>query len=113
LSLDLEPASLLYLDLFPASVSVVNFVTDAALLGEEFRVAATDNYLYVIEDTPDGPEMLIKEPLVSFSGTNKTGYTVETEFETYYIKRAPNCGCGASLRGIYLFPDAVYIRPTD
>jgi hypothetical protein len=112
LSLDLEPATLLYLDLFPASVSVVNFATDATLLGEEIRAVVTDNYLYAIEDTPDGPEMLIKELLTSFSGTNKTGYTVETEFEIYYIKRAPNCGCGASLRGLHLFTDAQYVRPS-
>jgi hypothetical protein len=112
LRLDLEPATLLYLDLFPASVSVWTSITDVAHLGDEFRVAVTDNHLYVFADTPDGPELLVKESPIGFSGDNKTVYMVQTESKAYYIKRAPNCGCGASLRGLRLFTDLPYVRPS-
>jgi hypothetical protein len=110
LSFDLHPAEFLYLDLFPA---VVTELTDDVALGDELRVVVTENYLYVLRDTPDGPEMLTQEATRDFSGTNKTGYTIETVFNRYYVKRAPNCGCGASLRGIHLFPSAVYKPPTS
>jgi hypothetical protein len=110
LSFDLQPAEYVYLDLFPADV--VETIDDVPL-GDELRVVVTENYLYVLRDTPDGPEMLSQEPLRDFSGTNKTGYTIETVFNRYYVKRAPNCGCGAALRGITLFPGAVYVRPTS
>jgi hypothetical protein len=109
LSLDLEPASFVWLDLFPAEV-----VDDpiGAKLGDELRVVVTDNHLYVLMDSPDGPVMWFKEPLADFSGDNKIGYRVETESNIYYVKRAPNCGCGASLRGIRLFTDLPYVRPS-
>jgi hypothetical protein len=107
--LDLRPANVLHLDLFPA---VVTDLLTGLELGDELRVAVTDNYLYVLTDTPDGPEMLFQEPMRDFFGHTKTGYTAETAFNMYHIKRAPNCGCGASLRGIYLFTDLPYIPPT-
>jgi hypothetical protein len=109
LNFDLYPAEFVYLDLFPA---VVTELTDDVALGDELRVVVTENYLYVLRDTPDGPEMFSQEPLRDFAGDNKTGYTIQTEFNRYYVKRAPNCGCGASLRGITLFPDAIYVRPS-
>lgn len=85
----------------------------SAKLGDELRVVVTDNHLYVLMDSPNGPVMWFKEPLTDFSGTNKTGYRIETESNVYNVKRAPNCGCGASLRGIHLFPDALRIRPKN
>ncbi len=108
MSLDLEPASFVWLDLFPAQV--VDGLHEASL-GEELRVVVTDNFLYILQDTPDGPEMYFREPLLDFSGTNKTGYRVVSESSIYYVKRAPNCGCGASLRGLHLFTDLPYVRP--
>lgn len=106
----LTPAEFIYLDLFPATVTDTE---DGKVFGDELRVVVTENCLYVLQDTPDGPEMLFKEMTRTFSGTNKTGYTVETFYNIYQIKRAANCGCGAMLRGIHLFPDAVYVRPTS
>jgi len=108
--LDLTPADFLHLDLFPATVNDLLADSD---LGSEFRVVVTDNHLYVFEDNLDGPVTYIKEALRDFSGTNKTGYRIETSFNVYHVKRAPNCGCGASLRGLHLFPDATYLRPND
>lgn len=105
----LEPANFILLDLFPAEV----VDSSVATLGNELRVVVTDNHLYVLMDDVDGPVLWFKEALQDFSGTNKTGYRVETESNTYHVKRAPNCGCGAALRGLFLFPDALRIRPTD
>lgn len=106
---DLTPAEFVYLDLFPATVVDTE---DGRVFGDELRVVVTENCLYVLEDTPDGPEMLFKELTRTFSGDNKTVYVVETFYNIYEIKRARNCGCGAALRGITLFPDAVYVRPS-
>lgn len=108
MSFDVQPADFLYLDLFPAVVDTA----DGSNLGDELRIIVTENRVYVLEDTPDGPAMLLQEPLRVFLGDNKTGYTIETMANKYYAFRAPNCGCGASLRGIRLFPDATYIKPT-
>jgi hypothetical protein len=107
---DLHEAEFLQLDLFPA---VVTDTLSNLELGDELRVAVTDNYLYVLTDTPDGAEMLFQEPLRDFFGHTKTGYTVETAFNRYHVIRAPNCGCGASLRGIQLFSYLPYIPPTS
>ena len=98
-NLDLEPAAFFYLDLFPASVQIGDTV-----IGEEFRALVTDTYFYVIEEIGDGPSLKIKEPLVLFEGSNKTGYTITTDKSVYFVKRAANCGCGSRIRGIILLP---------
>lgn len=99
--LDVEPAAYYSLDLFPASVNVGG--PEGILLGEEFRVIVTDNYFYVFQEVGDRPEILVKEPLTLFEGSNKTGYTVTTTMNIYYVRRAPNCGCGSRLRGVSIF----------
>lgn len=109
MSFELEPANFVHLDLFPAQV--IDGLNDT-ILGEELRVVVTDNHLYVLRDTPDGPVMYFQDALLDFSGTNKTAYRIETEYNIYYVKRAPNCGCGASLRGLRLFTDLPYVRPS-
>lgn len=98
-TIDVEPANYINLDLFPAKVESSIFKP----LHEEYRVIVTDNYLYVIDDTIDGPAPIVREPLLSFEGDNKIGYTVETELGTVHIQRALNCGCGSRLRGIHPF----------
>lgn len=92
---DLPRPEFIQLDLFPASVND---------MGEELRVIVTDSVFYVFDETLTGPEAVIQEPLVSFEGTNITGYTVVTETNTYAVARALNCGCGSRLRGIHPFP---------
>jgi hypothetical protein len=102
--MDLEPAAFISLDLFPASVQTGNVV-----IGEEFRAIVTDNYFYVLEEIGTGPSLKIKEPLVLFEGTNKTGYTVTTDKNVYSITRAANCGCGSRLRGVMPFPGVPHV----
>lgn len=93
-NLDLEPAAHIKLDLFPAEVSL-----EGEILGSDYRAIVTDNHFYVIHDSVDGPYLVVKEPLDSFDGTNKTGYDVNS----YHVLRAKNCGCGSRLRGIHPF----------
>jgi hypothetical protein len=102
LNLDTEPADFYYLDLFPAAVYVGG--PDGTLIGEELRVIVTDNHFYVFHEVGTGPETLIKDPLVAFEGTHRTGYTVTATNNNYYVKRAANCGCGSRLRGVIIFP---------
>lgn len=93
---DLPRPAYIQLDLFPATIS--------GNMNEELRVIVTDSVFYVFDETLTGPEAVIQEPLVSFGGTNQTGYTVVTETNTYAVARATNCGCGSRLRGIHPFP---------
>lgn len=99
--LDVEPANFIRLDIFPGAVHPTG--PEHPALGEEFRVIVTDNYFYAIMEATSGILFRIKEPLVSFSGSNKTGYTVETTEGIYHVRRADNCGCGSRLRGIFPF----------
>ena len=106
-SLDVEPASFIYLDLFPADVRPGG--QSEASIGEELRVIATDNYLYVLEDTIDGPDFAVKEPLTLFEGSNKDGYMVTTASgDVFWVIRAANCGCGSRLRGLHPFAGVPY-----
>ena len=103
-TIDVEPASFIWIDLFPAMVSVGG-ENEKPMDDQELKVIVTDNYFYVIGDTLEGPAAIIKEPLESFDGSNKVGYTVTTSLNnTYYFRRADNCGCGTRLRGIFPFP---------
>jgi hypothetical protein len=100
-TLDVFPAAYINLDLFPAKVR-----SESGLFApqhEEYRVIVTDNHLYIIDDTPDGPQCIVTEALTEFGGSNKDGYTVTTEHERYFIERALNCGCGSRLRGLHPF----------
>jgi hypothetical protein len=106
-TIDVEPAQYLQLDIFPASVFPGG--EENPSLGDELRAIVTDNYFYVIHDTISGPQLLIKEALVLFEGSNKTGYTVTTEESKYFVKRALNCGCGSRVRGIHPFPGVPHI----
>lgn len=101
--LDTEPANFIYMDLFPAQVEEYpNF-------GDQLRIITTDNYFYIIRDEPTGPALLLKEALVSFEGTTKTGYTIVTEIGTYSVTKAPNCGCGTRLRGLHPFMGVPFV----
>ena len=102
IDLNTEPAAFYYLDLFPASVHVGG--PEGTLIGEEFRVIVTDNHFYVFQEIGTGPDTLIKDPLVTFEGSNKTGYTITGSINSYFVKRAGNCGCGSRLRGVSIFP---------
>lgn len=104
-TLDVEPAQYINLDLFPAKVEEEGFVP----AHEEYRVIVTDNYLYVINDSPNGPYLAVKEPLVKFVSLGKGAYTVQTEHDTYTIERALNCGCGSRLRGLHPFAGVPFI----
>src|SRR5690349_15504474 len=95
-TVDTEPANFTYIDLFPAEVRVGG-ESEKPLDDQELKVIVTDNYFYVFHDTPPGPETLIKGELVEFDGNNKVGYTVTTSDNTYFFKRAENCGCGSRL----------------
>lgn len=108
IALDLEPAAHIKLDLFPASVYING--AEGVLLGEEYRVIVTDNYFYVLHEVGDGAAILLKEPLVNFEGSNKTGYNITVgPLMYYYVKRAGNCGCGSRLRGLIPFPGVPFI----
>lgn len=101
-TIDVEPATYINLDLFPAAIQAVT--ADFEPKHEEYRVIVTDNYLYIIDDTLEGPAAIFKSPLVDFAGDTKTGYTVDTEDGSFAVQRALNCGCGSRIRGIHPFP---------
>jgi hypothetical protein len=86
------------LDLFPATVSV-----DGTVVYDEVKAIVTDSTFYIFEDTLEGPTYTKEEVLVSFEGTNKTGYTVVTEQGTYHVIRHLGCACGSRLRGVHPF----------
>lgn len=87
------------LDLFPATVTT----SDGTVLGEDLKAIVTDSTFYIFEDTLEGPTYTKEEVLVSFEGTNKTGYTVVTEQDTYHVARSLGCACGSRLRGVHPF----------
>lgn len=107
--IDVFPANEVWLDLFPAKV--YDETQEFVAAHEEYRVIVTDTYFYVIDDTIEGPKAIIAEPMVSFSGTNKTGYVVYTEYRHYTFGRAPNCGCGSRIRGLFPFAGIPQTRP--
>lgn len=106
-TIDVQPAAYINLDLFPAKifVSLGSFEPKH----EEYRVIVTDNYFYIIDDQPEGPAAIVSEPLKGFSGTNKTGWTVETDSGLYFVERALNCGCGSRLRGLHPFAGVPFV----
>lgn len=105
--IDVEPAAFIWLDLFPAKVTSDSGAFQP--VHEEYRVIVTDNHLYVLDDAVEGPLAIIKEPLMDFSGSNKSGYTIVTESDTYYVVRAINCGCGSRLRGLHPFAGTPFV----
>jgi hypothetical protein len=107
-TLDVEPAAFIYLDLFPAKISVHDGY-EFQPKHEEYRVIVTDNRIYIIDDFPDGPEVAHTQPLIGFEGTNKTGYTVTTPEVAFHVERALNCGCGSRLRGLHPFSGVPYV----
>jgi len=93
-----QPASYLYLELFPALLRLDN--PQGEVLGEMYKVIVTDNRFYAVKDSKNGPYVEYESTLVSFEGNAGSGYTIITEDETYYAKRAQNCGCGTMLRSV-------------
>ncbi len=111
-TIDVEPANFIWIDLFPADVRPGG--EDQPTMGEELRVIVSDNYFYVLDDTIDGPAAVVKEPLESFDGSGKTGYTVTTTIgNTYYFIRALNCGCGSRIRGLHPFAGVPFVARTE
>lgn len=108
-TIDVEPANEVWLDLFPAAITTVDGVFEP--VHEEYRVIVTDTFFYIIDDTTEGPKAILSEPTVQFEGTNKTGYTVVTSNHAFLITRAPNCGCGSRIRGLYPFAGVPQVRP--
>lgn len=106
-TIDVHPANEVWLDLFPAHIEADTWETKH----EEYRVIVTDTYFYIIDDTVDGPKAIFTEPTVAFEGNNKVGYTVTTPIATFRITRAPNCGCGSRIRGIFPFAGVPQVRP--
>lgn len=96
------PALFLWMELFPAQVHL-GTENDPPFENQELKVSVTDNHFYVFEDTVDGPAKVVEEVLLEFDGSNKTGYTVTTDQNTYFFRRATNCGCGSRLRGFRPF----------
>ena len=107
LTFDVEPASYIQIDLFPAKIHPSD--ESHTEIGTELRAIVTDNYFYIFTDGGTGPEILVKEPLSSFDGSHKTGYTVVTETSTYFFRRSMSCGCGSRLRGLYPFVGVPHI----
>lgn len=106
-TIDVFPANEIWLDLFPAHIE-----SDAwEPKHEEYRVIVTNTYFYIIDDTIDGPKAIVTLPTESFEGTNKVGYSVTTPEGSFFIQRAPNCGCGSRIRGIFPFPGVPQVRP--
>lgn len=106
-TLTLDPAAYINLDLFPATVRSESgtFVPTH----EEYRVIVTDSHFYVIDDTINGPDAIVRVGLVEFAKTGKKEYTVTSDTDTFYIERATNCGCGSRLRGIHPFAGVPFI----
>lgn len=107
MSVYIYPAQYIRIDVFPASVTVVDD-DENYFPGREYRIIATDNRLYVLTDDVDGPCDLLNEELVEFSGGPKEGWTAKTVYNTYHIKREDNCGCGSRLRGYHPFLGVPY-----
>lgn len=96
------------IDLFPAMITSPSNKVPGGF-SNEFKIIVTDNYFYVFGDLGTGPGPLIQQPLVSFDGSNKVGYTVVTEQDTFTFQRSTGCGCGSRLRGFNPFPGVPHI----
>lgn len=92
------------LDLVPATVRR----TDAdgeVTEHQRTRVIVTDAEVHVYQDTDTGPGMWFTGQLDDFSGSNKTGYTIETsDGDQLFVARSAGCNCGSRLRGFRPFP---------
>lgn len=95
MTFELHPTRHLKIDLFPSLVSK----GDEPMPGKEYRTVVTDNRLYVLDDSPEGPISPVNEELVSLDGDYAKGFTVTTTEGVYTVTRAGNCGCGSRLRG--------------
>lgn len=108
MTIEVQPANIVYLDLFPAKIETV---ADFPTPHEEFRVIVTDAHFYIIDDTIDGPKAVLTTEYVEFAGNNKEGYTVVTNERVFKITRANNCGCGSRIRGLHPFAGVPHGRP--
>jgi hypothetical protein len=106
-TIDVEPANEVWLDLFPAKIESNEWQAQH----EAYRIIVTDTYFYIIDDLSEGPAAVVTTPTVAFEGSNKVGYTVTTPDATFFITRAPNCGCGTRLRGVFPFAGVPQVRP--
>lgn len=112
-----EPAVHKKLDLFPAKVSRIVGDLDQEnpeyeVLHTETRTIVTNDYIYVILDSTDGPYFVIKEELVDFFLIARKGYKVLSESTEYFIERDGNCGCGSRLRGMKFLVGVPYMSRT-
>lgn len=106
MSLEVEPAQYIQIDLFPAQVEV-----DGDSLGEDNKIVVTDNMVYVIKHGPVDPYIVFQAPTTRalFDRTSITEYTVgTTDGHVVTFRRARNCGCGNRLRGVHPFPGIPY-----
>lgn len=108
-TLDVEPANEVWLDIFPAKV--YDESGEFVPVHEEFRVIVTDNRFYLIDDTIDGPKVIISEGLVAYEGSVQTGYYATTDHRRFHVQRAQNCGCGSRIRGLHPFAGVPQARP--
>lgn len=103
MTVEIFPAEYIQLDSFPTTVTATVNGEETKFPGNEYRTIVTDNRLYVLEDSPEGPTAVVNEPLETFSGDYKAGFTAVTDSGTYLIVREANCGCGSRLRGYHPF----------
>lgn len=111
---EFEPAVHKKLDLFPAQVG--RLIGDLGqenpqyeVIFSETRTIVTNDYIYVILDSTDGPYFAIKEQLVDFHLIARQGYRVLSESTEYFIQRDGNCGCGSRLRGMRFLAGVPYM----
>lgn len=103
------PTQSVRLDLFPALLSGPD-LPNPQLGGvlDSRRLIVTDQNVLVFSDSPTGPELTYNWVLVDITGNGTIGWTVETEDQTFLVRRSPGCGCGSRLRGFFPYPGVPY-----
>ncbi len=62
------------------------------------RVVLIDNFILIAIDSPEGPKLVFKEEVASYSKEEKNHKVLTKENKTLVFTKDKNCSCGSRLR---------------
>lgn len=77
------------------------------------RTIIVNEKLFIVVDTPTGPELIFREGVVDFYQSEGVAHVVTETGKILAIKKDPNCGCGSRLRSWDPFKNIAFAQSDD
>jgi hypothetical protein len=62
------------------------------------RVTVVNNTIFVVVDSPTGPELVFREKVQDFEKIDKIGHILTESGKIIAVTKDANCGCGSRLK---------------